>query len=874
MSSPQPQTQSAARRSAWLIVIATILVFARCLGGELVYDDHLLVGRNPLIADLTHLGELFSGSYWDFLDPQAAQHVGYYRPLSMLALTLVYHVSDAAPWAFHAASILLHAGAGLGAWAIARQLLASERAALWAALLFSLHPVHLESVAWISGISDPLAMCFGLPAIALLLSSPTQERTKGWLTGGLFLAALCCKESAVGLLPVAVVLGRMSTEAEQRTPWKAFLPMLLALVTWYCVRIGVFGDLFAGFDRTTTGFGVGSARLFQLRVELLGGATALLGLPLELNLFRSFAPELPLSSLGFLWPAAWALLLLGGARLAHKRGALRVSAFLLVIPAALLPVLLRIESVGTFPLSDRFLYLAALGVALLFAHVAFTRLSGRTASICLSVVALGYSAQNFTHARVWSNDEILFREALEGNPRNPNVYWGLGRVLLEKFQDTSQLAHLEEATTCYEDGMELLVEARNSDFTVFASEDDEVQMNLGLGWCSIYAAEIDEFHDFETPAVIFQRVIDELDRVRDLRGEDPNSDSRALAQTGLGVARMGSGQTIEASEAFRRAIDANPQSVEAHFNMGLLLLRMDLSEQAVDHLEISLENKPRHLRYMIALSVALERSGNDARAKAIANDALGYYPSSPDAKAVLGTLAAKRRDFDEAERWLTESLRANPANGPSLFDLAKIYIFKKRVADALPLLEQACRMMPDNFEAHYNLGILHHEAGNSVRATPSLLNAFRLRKVGQAVRRLESLIETFRSDDVHVQWALAAIEYDRTAYDESLRFVDRALSLDPNHGPSHYLVAQIYARSGELEASLVHFRAACVNLPDDFQVHADCGIAHSSYGATDEARPYLERALELLPLQDMDPGHKQASEKHLQEALNGIREDG
>ena len=337
---------------------------------------------------------------------------------------------------------------------------------------------------------------------------------------------------------------------------------------------------------------------------------------------------------------------------------------------------------------------------------------------------------------------------------------------------------------------------------------------------------------------------------------------------------MGASRTIEASEAFRRAIDANPLSVEAHFNMGLLLLRKGLADQAVEHLETALENRPRHLRYMVALGVALERSGDDVRARRMATDAMEYHPSSPGPKAILGTLAAKRHDLEEAERWLTESLRANPSNGPALLDLSKVYLMKEQVAEALPILEQACRMMTDNFEAHYTLAVLLIEVGDPARATPSLLNAFRLRKAGHAVRELETLVDTFRDDDVHVQWAIAAIEYDRGAYNESLRFANRALVLDAKHGPAHYLVAQLLARGGELEASLDHFRTACVNLPDEFQVHADCGVALSSYGKPDEARPYLERALELLPTQGFEAGHRDASEQRLREALDGIREGG
>ena len=173
----------------------------------------------------------------------------------------------------------------------------------------------------------------------------------------------------------------------------------------------------------------------------------------------------------------------------------------MAIPAAFLPVLLKVESVGTFPLSDRFLYLAALGFSLLVAHAAITRLSKKGSTIALTCLALAYTAQDISHAAAWSDDEALFRTALEQNPRNPNIHWSLGRVLLEEFQESSELEPLNEATSVYEAGMELLAEARNSDFSIFASEDDAVQMNLGLGWCQTVSSWV--LYLLVTTTVIF-----------------------------------------------------------------------------------------------------------------------------------------------------------------------------------------------------------------------------------------------------------------------------------------------------------------------------------------------------------------------------------
>jgi tetratricopeptide (TPR) repeat protein len=275
---------------------------------------------------------------------------------------------------------------------------------------------------------------------------------------------------------------------------------------------------------------------------------------------------------------------------------------------------------------------------------------------------------------------------------------------------------------------------------------------------------------------------------------------------------------------------------------------------------------------MVALGVALERSGEVLRARQIAMQALEFYPSSPGPKALLGTLAAKRRNYDEAERWLTESLRTNPNNGPAVLDLAKVYLAKNQMSDALPLLERACQMMRDNFEAHYALGIIHYEAGEHLRATPSLLNAFRLRNSGNAVSKLESLLDELRSDEVNMQWALAAIEYDRGSLKESLRFTQRALAIDPEHGPSHYLLGQILARNDQPIEALEHFKIAGRRLPDDFQVQADCGIALAENGSGADAEPFLERAIELLPSQGFAKEQADGLSQRLREALDGIRE--
>ena len=84
-----------------LIVLAALFVFWPSVRGEFVYDDLLIIQQNPQITSFAHLPKLLGSSYWDFLDPESAKSVGYYRPLSMVLLTAGYVFGGGEPLAFH-----------------------------------------------------------------------------------------------------------------------------------------------------------------------------------------------------------------------------------------------------------------------------------------------------------------------------------------------------------------------------------------------------------------------------------------------------------------------------------------------------------------------------------------------------------------------------------------------------------------------------------------------------------------------------------------------------------------------------------------------------------------------------------------------------
>ena len=351
----------AASRGAWLAlacaIALTAAVLARSLGGELVYDDLWLVARNPALESWDSLASGLGASHWEFVEPDTALRIGYWRPLAILGLFVARHAGGGDPWAFHALSLACHLASVALVFLLVRAWLGERRvlAATAAALVFGLHPVQVESVSWISALNDPLAGCLLLGAL-LAFVRWRRRGSNGWpiAATACFAVALLAKESALAAL-LLVPIADWVTRAEKRPLLRAYAPALGVLAAYWIARATVFGEALGGLDRVTSYLHESALRQVTLRVELLGGSLALLAWPAKLNLFREVRPEIPWSD-AQLWIAALALAIwLAALAVAHKRRNRLVVGALLFSLAAFAPAALRYESIGRFPLSERFL---------------------------------------------------------------------------------------------------------------------------------------------------------------------------------------------------------------------------------------------------------------------------------------------------------------------------------------------------------------------------------------------------------------------------------------------------------------------------------------------------------------------------------------
>ncbi|MBL8862441.1 MAG: tetratricopeptide repeat protein [Planctomycetes bacterium] len=814
---------------AAVLLLGLALAYAPLFGAGFVYDDHLVVLRNPAVLEFD-VGAILSRPLWAFYSPETELAVGYWRPLASLLLAATHALAGPSAPVFHAVVLVLHAAACGAAWALARRIARSEAVGFAVALLFALHPVHVESAAWISAIGDP---AFGL-CVLLALERHLAWREAGsrglpWASGALLLVGLAAKELAAGGL-VAVVALDLALGHRARG-WRAYLPHAAAFALYTLARMAVFHSPLAGFDRTTTEFGVGLERLLLLRAEILGVALRCMVWPANLRLFHPFAPDAAAAGLGvpLLLLAAWGALV---AWLAARRERELVAAAALAL-APLVLLVVRVGALGTFPFSERYTYVAVFGVALLAVLGARRLLPGAAAGALLGVAVVASGIATHARARTWTDDATLFRTAAEQSPRAPYARWLHGRNLLERYRATRDVTALAAAEREFQAALALLLAAQRGDGSIFALSDDHVQANTGLGWVLLYQAEVEGTRDVE-PAVALFRMLTE----RYPRSEE--------AWTGLGVARMEQGDDLGAREALERALQANERYVEAHRNLGRLHSRAGDWVAARAAFEAALRWQPRNAETMTLLGGALERAGDDVGARAWFERAAELAPRDPAPRVQRAILYAKAGQLDEALREVDAALELEPEHAEGHLVRGKVLAARGERARALLAFQRACDLDPRSYEAHRNAGVLALELEGPQAALSYLVRAYENRARSDPGRDVAQAIRALPVASPAAFLQLATADADRGEPERALEWVGFVLELEPTNGAALFLRGGMLRQQGDIEGARAALERAAELMPQSFPVRD--ALAGVLLDAGDEAgalREY-EEALRLL----------------------------
>jgi Tfp pilus assembly protein PilF len=584
------------------IAVATAIAFAPALqNGFVSWDDPKNFLDNPHYRGLgpSQLSWMWS----TFL-------AGHYIPLTWMTLGADYLLWGMNPMGYHATSVLIHVANAVLLFFVARRLLAlsthseprdsaSDLAlpAAFAALFFSLHPLRVESVAWITERRDTLSLFFYLVSVLAYLrfrDAPSFRSRWYWTALGAFACALLSKGTAVTLPAVLVLLNVYPLRRVSASTWRSNESKQLAL------ELAPFVALAAAFSLLSVvalhppdqlspmaklAVSAYSLELYVEKTLIPIGLSPLYQMPRHVDLVASMFIAAYVSCIA-LALAAWMV------RRRWPAATAALAAFVVIT----LPMLGLVQN-GPQIAADRYTYhsgaaLALLAAGILFHAVPLPAVARRTTA---AIVLLVLAVLTWNQTSTWHDSERLWTRVLDNDSTSSIAHTAMANVRYEQGRLDEGLEHSRRAVELAPD----LAEAHN-DFGV------------GLARRGQVAEATEEYHK----AIALRP-----------KYEEP------LNNLGLETVRQGD---IDGGIAyFRRALEINPDYADAHVNWGNALVRERKLADAIPHYQAALTVRPNSADARFNWGVALAQQGRFADAASQFQAAVALDPNHAEARDYL-----------------------------------------------------------------------------------------------------------------------------------------------------------------------------------------------------------------------------------------------
>jgi tetratricopeptide (TPR) repeat protein len=730
---------------AALLVVLTFAVYWPALQGGLIMDDARHITRIGLRS--------LQGLYRIWFELGATSQ---YYPLLHSAFWTEYRVWGDAVTGYHVVNVALHAGSALLLVAILKRL---RLPGAWlAGFLFALHPLGVESVAWIAEQKNTLSTIFYLAAALAYLRFDEERDRKPYLIAlGLFALALLSK-SVTATLPAALLIvfwwqrGKLGWDRD-------VIPMAPFL------GIGAAAGLFTAWvERTYIGAtGPEFALSVPARIGLAGRVIFFYLQKVVWPFGYMFVyPRWNAEGL-LLWPVL-ALALVGGLVWLARTNRGPLAAFLIFL-VTLVPVL-GFLNVYPFLYSyvwDHFLYLASPALIALCA-VGIARVVPERAG---AVAVAGLAVLTFLHAGTFRDASTLYTDAIQRNPSAWLAQINLGAELLKT------PGHLPEAVEHLQIALKL------------EPQNPIAHFNLGIAFEGMPGRMPDAIKEYETAL-----------RLKEDNPEAHNNLGRELVKI--------PGREAEGLAHLERAVGFNPDFADAHVNFGVALSHVPGKRaEALGHLETALRLDPEIPGGRDALELVLSSTpGREAESIGYFETRIREHPESAELQnALANALRNEPEHVAEAIRHFREAVRLKPDFIEAHMNLANTLVkLPDRQNEAVAEYQAVLRLNPHFPEAHNNLG-------NSFAA----LNG----RTVEAMKEFEAAIrDDPTSADPHVN--LGAILFNMPGrIADAIREFEAAVRLDPNFPDAHTdLGLALLQMPGRTNDALAQFEASLRLRPD------------------------------------------------------------
>ena len=771
------------QKKKWFILLGILLIvfiaYFPTLNNQFVnWDDdpHLLKNHSIHFLDAEHLKNIFQ----ERINKT-------YIPLTSLSFALEYQRFGYTPFIYHLDNLILHllVTGLIFFWAIHLGL--TMNGAAIAALLFGLHPMHVESVAWVTERKDVLYSVFYMLA---LLS---------------YWKYLKSKEKVFYFY--SLMAGILSMLAK---PMAVSLPLILLLCDWFYRRkidkaallekipyffiLGILAWLTYQENMRVPGNGIEEGILvwiwtfvFYLRQFIFPGILLpIYHLPQPISLFNA----------EYLFAVIFFILFIGiSVRFRRQRWLI----FAVLFYFFSIFFLLRFdETVDINVVADRFMYLSSVGFCLL-AGVGWEKMQHlktqqkqrvKFTLIAAFIVMAGIlSFRTFIQCRIWQNPFTLWQYQLLFNPSEPIALNNLANA----YGDTPAFERIEKQ-------YRMILELKRQGLTDNA---------------------------FKNPGGIVNKMESMINLYKKAINIDPKY---ADAYYNLAKLYQGVGEMGPALELYHKVLELNPRDKDTYFNLGKLYQEQNDPEKAIwaynQTIEIDPENPDLYINVLKSLTEAISKDKTntvyiDARDKIMEGfrNLARLNRESEVFYSNLGDVYQELKDYHSAKAAYEMALDINPHYINALNNLGNTYAQLGQLKEAILLFEKVLGISPRNFHAHLNLGAVYSRLENypkaiefyekAVRINPKDAQAyfqlgFIYETTGQVPKAIENYQKTtqLKSQDAEAYYNLgnmyARLNSNAKAIDSYLKTVE----INPNHVNAFVNLSILYSREKDFEKAI------------------------------------------------------------------------
>jgi protein O-mannosyl-transferase len=792
---------------AGLIVLVTLVSYIPAMRGGFIWDDDDYVINNPTLRTAEGLRRIWC---------EVGATMQYY-PMVFSSFWAEYQLWGLQPFGYHLVNVLLHAANALLLWVVLRRL--RVPGAWLAAAVFAVHPVHVESVAWITERKNVLSGFFYLAALLAYLrfSPPDEEARPGGRRWGfyvlawiLFAGALLSK-TVTCTLPAALLI-LLWWKRSRLTPGD-----MLPLVPMF-VAGAIMGLTTAAVEKRHVG-AEGPEWAFSIADRFLIAGHAVwfyLGKLLWPSQLTFIYPRWAVNSgqwQQYVFPVGAVMMFLGLFLWRKRIGKAPFAAlFLFIVTVAPALGFINIYPMRYSFVADHFQYLASIGPIALYVGLLTVLIGVRSAPPetkatneevrpdpspvpvwCVplaGVLVAVLSVLTWQQGRIYESYYTLWKDTLAKNPTAWIAHNNLGTILEAQ-------GKLDEAAQHYAAAFQ------------FCPSSFEVQNNLG---------------SILTKAGKYDEAMTHLRQAVRIKPD------HAEAYYNMGVVLAAQGKPDEAIDLYNEALRLRPTFVDALFNLGEVLRSLGKHGAAMERYRQTLQIYPNHAPAYCSLGILEAELGNVQEAIQHLSEAVRIAPSYADAHYNLALVLAGQGKLEGAAEYYREALRLKPDNATGHNNLGNILSKLGKLDEAVEHFREAVRLNPEFAEAHYNLAIVLTNQDKLDEAAREYREALRINPGNTAAHN-----------------NLANILAKQKKFDEAIYHLSEALRIQPEDAMVHNNVANLLIQQGKIEEGIGHLKQSIRIKPDYVAAHSTLGDVYEKQGRIRQAVDQYREVVRLSP---------------------------